>query len=346
MLERPVKLRGDLICLSDLGGDPVAVLAGSGVSYDQVLAREPLEQAVIADLFDRLARRAPRDFGMACSHALRVHHLGLLGYRLSNCDTVGDILRDWAPYSRMIDYPLASAFSSDGTRWRMELVPRFAMSEAALVFCFESTFAGFRRSVFNMSAIELTLETCGFPFARPDDAPDYGVIGAGEIRFGVPCGYVEGPATDLVRPVATADPEVLRACDALCNAELARHAEMACSERVRRLLAIANPLPGLAEVAAQLGDSPRSIQRKLAAEGECFHTLLDAARRERANLLLGRGVPLKVAAFELGFSDAGSLRRVMRTWAETDRTGAALPDRPVSPVAFPPFQADAPAGSR
>jgi AraC-like DNA-binding protein len=67
-------------------------------------------------------------------------------------------------------------------------------------------------------------------------------------------------------------------------------------------------------VAAQLGASVRTLQRRLAEEGSSWETLLDEARRQEAQRLILAGTALDEAAQQLGYHDASSLSRAMRRW--------------------------------
>lgn len=124
-------------------------------------------------------------------------------------------------------------------------------------------------------------------------------------------------AGDLGRPVRTANPALLEhllahgrtqvsalpTTDAL--ADRARHA-------VRRDLARG---PTLESVAASLGQSPRTLQRRLRDAGTSVQTLLDEARRARAMELVGDPAQeLKAVAAALGFSEQAAFHRAFVRW--------------------------------
>jgi len=77
-------------------------------------------------------------------------------------------------------------------------------------------------------------------------------------------------------------------------------------------------------VAANLGISPRTLQRRLADENTRFDDIRDAARRARALELVGKDrVSVARVADELGFSDPRAFRRAFRRWTGT--TPSELP---------------------
>lgn len=73
--------------------------------------------------------------------------------------------------------------------------------------------------------------------------------------------------------------------------------------------------PALAQVAAKLLLSPRSLQRKLEAAGTSFAGVIRSTREELANSYLGDSrYSLKEIAFMLGFSDQANFNRAFKKW--------------------------------
>ncbi len=69
------------------------------------------------------------------------------------------------------------------------------------------------------------------------------------------------------------------------------------------------------EVARELGLSRQTLYRRLKAEGTSFETLLDRLRRRLAlRLIRKEGLPVKEAAWRLGFSDPASFSRAFKRW--------------------------------
>ena len=73
--------------------------------------------------------------------------------------------------------------------------------------------------------------------------------------------------------------------------------------------------PSVAMLSALAGTSPRSLQRRLAAEGTSVSGLINTIRREQALARLTRGTdPFADIAAELGYSNQSSLTRAVRRW--------------------------------
>lgn len=82
---------------------------------------------------------------------------------------------------------------------------------------------------------------------------------------------------------------------------------------------LAEGLPTVGALAAQMRCSVRTLQRRLMGQGTSFSALLEAVRRERALEGLGdRDLPLGDLSASLGYSRQSALTRAVRRW-----TGAA-----------------------
>ncbi len=80
-------------------------------------------------------------------------------------------------------------------------------------------------------------------------------------------------------------------------------------------LALQEGPPRLEWIAAKLGLSPRSLQRKLANSGTTYLELLERVLGERARSLIGSTrTPIIEIALSLGYSDAAHFNRAFKRW--------------------------------
>lgn len=92
-------------------------------------------------------------------------------------------------------------------------------------------------------------------------------------------------------------------------------AELQVREQVRRLLSTARPVPDRAATARMLAMSPRTLARRLGAEGVSFTELSEEIRLARATRALQRrDVTVAEVAESLGFADATAFSRAFRRW--------------------------------
>jgi AraC-like DNA-binding protein len=137
-----------------------------------------------------------------------------------------------------------------------------------------------------------------------------------DVRFGQRASGMLLTRRDLELPIPDADPQLHELATSFIEQRFPSSAPVS-STRVRmiveRLLAGGDCTH--ASVAAVLGMHPRTLQRRLRAEGTSFEAVKDAVRREVALRQLRQpGIPLIRVAQLLGFSSTSVLSRSCRRW--------------------------------
>jgi AraC-like DNA-binding protein len=164
--------------------------------------------------------------------------------------------------------------------------------------------------------------------ASPDrDALD-AFLGTREVAFDARGNGLALPRALLSRPIRGADPALLalldRQAEQLLGGQVAagRTAELV-RRRVQAAFARGHGLSTVTEIAAELGLSARTLQRRLGDEGESFAGLLDAVRHELAVAhVRERRRPLGEIAFLLGYAELSPFLRAFKRW--TGKTPGAL----------------------
>jgi len=142
------------------------------------------------------------------------------------------------------------------------------------------------------------------------------------LRFGAERAAIVFPAADLERPLPHADPAAYtKALRVLENLEGSSGAGLL-KNKVRRLLHrmfITGSCPGgidLQGIAKLFAVHPRTLNRRLRAEGATFTALLAETRYEVARQLL-RDTHLQIAdiAFTLGYAESASFNHAFRRWS-------------------------------
>lgn len=142
------------------------------------------------------------------------------------------------------------------------------------------------------------------------------------VRFGAAEDGFSLSAAVADAALATADPELVASLDATLTRQLAAlvPTEPQASDWTRRckaalLQALTAGEPDETRIAAELALSPRSLQRRLAAEGSQFHTLVNETRHALAREYLSQpDKSLTEIAFLLGFSEPSAFSRAFRRW--------------------------------
>lgn len=141
---------------------------------------------------------------------------------------------------------------------------------------------------------------------------------AAPVRFGAPVTRLVLSRASLEAPLATADPNLLPILLRQADELLAQCGTSAPStvEQVRSVLSslLRTSEHDVQHVAARLGTTSRSLQRRLKDEGTTFQAVRDELRRELAHAYLRGGASIAEVSFLLGFSEASALFRAFKRW--------------------------------
>lgn len=198
-----------------------------------------------------------------------------------------------------------------------------------IVFSEEQVIAGDRNSTYEVILLttyatiawlfgqRLPLVSVDFPYAAPRHLFEMRTLFAGGVRFNQPCAAlrfsIDCASMRGVR-TATEIPKFLRRSPGSLIEALLTRGKLTVEVRKK----IHEGLPTiltLQDVAERLALSPRSLHRKLEAEGETFQKIKDELRRDIAIHALTRtNTPLKQISIEVGFADQASFQRAFVQW--------------------------------
>jgi len=179
------------------------------------------------------------------------------------------------------------------------------------------TLLSFFRWVTNRDLRPLAFE---LRFPPPADPQPYQDAFKCPLRFNAPVNALLFAHTDVTLPLPTAHPELAEMHERIASEHLQRLDPAQTCHRVRAVIIrhLPDGEPRRPKIAAILGMSERTLQRRLAAEGISFQRLLDDTRRELAQHYLSqRNLSLADTAYLLGFSDQSSFFRAARRWFGT-----------------------------
>ena len=168
-----------------------------------------------------------------------------------------------------------------------------------------------------LAARAIPLDEVAFPYAAPPHAADYARVYTEHASFGAACLAARLDAQLLALPVRRSDADLdafLVGAPGRISMLYRPDREVAGAVR-RRLESALEAGEGFAAVARELHVSPRTLHRRLAAEGTGYRQLQEAVRRERAMHLLGktRQSVAEVAA-ALGYSEPSAFFRAFVGW--------------------------------
>jgi len=311
-------VRNVLDAAGSLGADVPAIVAEAGLdpaALDDPDGRIPVELDL--RVWEILTRRAD---GFAIGARLGIASLGIVGYAMAHGRTVADALAWQQRYGAIVHPGLVPRIerrrtgASDLLVFVRDVVPAFARLREPVY----AQVAAIQAVLQALSGVDVSPTSIALPLPRPDDTRP--------IEARVRCAVVWNSArlevafdaVVLDAPLPRSDPRIFgylaRHADALLAA---LPADSTWAERVRREIApcLATGEPRIATVAKRLALSPRTLHRRLQAEGTRFATLVDEARHERALLLLeDRTLSASAVAFLLGYAEPAAFFRAFRRW--------------------------------
>jgi AraC-like DNA-binding protein len=190
----------------------------------------------------------------------------------------------------------------------------------------DSVLAGILTFVSWLAHERLPVLEIGLPYPEPDAAvrAAHAQVFGPAVVYGVPAAYGRFEAALLDRRVPNADGSMLkvlqRHADELLAARRRETSEPRIVVAVRREIAaqLAGDRARVDDVAAALGLSTRTLQRKLAEAGTNFQAAHDAARQALAEeLLRDARLNLTDVAFMLGYREQSSFNRACRDWFDS-----------------------------
>jgi AraC-like DNA-binding protein len=285
--------------LLELGVDPKPVLAAANVPAE--LLRNPENRIAFATL-GHLLEQAVAASG--CQHlgilvGLRggLQSLGLVGRLMATAPTVREAILDLCVNQvRYIDGAVTYLTEQGGAgHWGYAVR---ASSQRGVASILDGAM-GIGVSMIAQLAHQRP-EEARFSHAAPADAASYRrVLGVRVVFDAEQTCVVLSPGL-LAAPVRSADP-ALRLLLQRQVAEYWARAQPTAAEQTWRALAahVTAGEPTLAVVAASVGLGPRTLNRRLEAEGTSFRAVLDAARHDVACQLLGT---TRMAVTEIGMA--------------------------------------------
>jgi AraC-like DNA-binding protein len=312
---------GSVSLLVGLAGEhgvaPRACLRGSGLRpesladpYAEIEASQEL--AVVRNLV-RLLGHVPA-IGLEAGRRYRLTAYGIWGYALLSSRT----LRSASEFGvRSLDLTFAFA------RFRVAkdsddlciVLEEAAIPEDCRQFLVERDAAAavaIQRDLFQRP---VPLRSVSFTFPRPVYAARFAEFFPGPVSFGEPENRVVIDRRWADQPLPQADERTARVCEEECQQLLGRRRSRAhTSEQVRLHLLRPNGDASMEEIASLMGMAPRTLHRRLAAEGTSFRRLVDEVRQRLAQEMLAHRMSVGEVAERLGYAEASSFVHAFKRW--------------------------------
>jgi AraC-like DNA-binding protein len=283
----------------------------------QPLARIPVTRYAV--LYRRINEQLDDEAFALFARPLRQGSFELLCRGALSATTLAEALERIARYLRVLLDELEVELDRSGRAALLTISQEhdLPVGPAGRVFAFEWLLRLIHGVAAWLVAHPLPLDEVAFPYPPPLHAADYELVFAPRYTFDAP--RLEARfATELLELPVRRDEAALRTflVDAPASITTLYRRDRSLALRVREQLRAALPfMPGMNELATRLHLSPRTLHRRLDAEGTSLRSLSEALRRELAIDWMGKSTrPLSRIAADLGFADGASFYRAFLAW--------------------------------
>ncbi len=306
----------------------VDALAAMGMTSDDVLAAAGLTHDALKDPNARLPMTASARlwqaaavkandpaFGLRASRYVKQTTFHALGYAVFASATLRDALHRLVRYSHLVSDGAELVLQEQGDRVRVVFVPELGAPSPS-VEALDAVMSLIVRTCRALTDRSFSLHRVEQRRPEPAETYPYRRFFRCEVVFDAEDNALTIGTQALDRPLSTSNPELALHNDHLVRRYLAEMRQGSMLDRVRAVLAerlTSDPSP--ASVAAALGTSVRSLQRRLRDQGFSYVTLLNETRRQLGTAyLLEERYSVTEIAFQLGFDDASAFARAFRRW--------------------------------
>ena len=298
---------------------PAPALAGSGITVEDLMNPQaeilPIQELRV---IDNLVKALPQitDLGLQAGRRYHLSLYGVWGFALATSPTPRAMAQI---ATRYLDLSFAFARFSLGQRAQRPMVELLVdhLPPDVQRFALERDFAALVNVMVEILPGVPVFDALDFRGPPPPHAAAYAALCGVTPRFHQPQDRVHLRAEIFDLPLPQGNALVSRACEDYCRRQLARkRGHLRLSEQIReRLMREPQSMPDIETVARELHMAPRSLRRRLDAEGTRFRSLCDEVRRSLAeDLLRSADLKLEEVAQRLGYAEAASFIHAFRRW--------------------------------
>jgi len=305
----------------EAGLAPEACLVGSAIAQADLQSRAVRiqawqELAVIRNVLQHIGRPG---LGLAAGQRYHLTSLGHLGFTMLASRTLQEAFETFGRFQSLA-LTLCPVSSEPEVRGVWLVYDDTVLPEDARPFVVERGIAGclqLSRELLQRPLHPLAIELKG---PRPADVMPFRELFGLVPRFAASRNAMLFAHQDLLAPLPQAHINTRdsgeQLCEQLCGELALTLAVTPTARRVQQLLLRESAsLLGGAEVAGRLGLSERTLQRRLAQEGQSLQTLNDGIKRRLAERLLREShMDLQEIAQCLGYAEAASFSRAFQRW--------------------------------
>lgn len=326
-------IRGFRGLVTDLGGDPDALLGRARIRPEALAdSRNFIAFESVIRLLEYAATTLScPDFGLRLASRHDIGILGPLAIAVRNSTTLGEALACASRY--MFTHSPAIAFVARPAERADRVLVAYEISlrvPQAVVQEIELTVASVAHVVSLLSGGRHHLRRVHFPHRRNAPASAYRDCFGVAVLFERQVAALEIDAADLSLSIPSGHPELRQLAEHYLESQFGAQ-PTPLGSRVRELLhrSFGTGRTSSTDVASALGMHPRTMQRRLEADGASFDAIKDEVRADLAKRYLAEpDLPMSRVAALLDYSEQSALTRSCHRWFGCSpralRSGAGL----------------------
>jgi AraC-like DNA-binding protein len=256
------------------------------------------------------------DLGLRAARRHVIGEAGAFYYVVSSSPTVRDAVEQSARYIRLINDALDVSVHYENDLVFVRFENSVVLPRAAIDFQVGSFFNNHVKEWLGNRLADVTVY---FAHQPPEKTTEYErTFAPASLRFSAPFAGFGFARALLELPLPTADANLHAVLVPVADQTLGKMAQTkTVTADVRRIIHERLPLgaPEIADVAAELAMSMRTLARRLESEGTTFRELVDDVRRKLALDCVGsRDIGFSELSYRLGFSHVAAFHRAFRRW--------------------------------
>ncbi|TLP67339.1 AraC family transcriptional regulator [Parasedimentitalea maritima] len=310
-------LAGDLI---ENGYDIDAIMRRCSFDASILEAQSPVVKFSDSLRFFELAAKLTKNdiMGLQMGMTHDIRHLGLVCYVGLASPNLAGFLANYGRYVKVINgllnVDVSQLYDKGAFYWSYEVSPTLTRRQYV-----ETTCASFLHTLRKNTHESLTPRLVRFHHNRSRHLEAFDAYFGGRVEFGAETDGIEFELSDLEIPLKTADRTLLKVLMSYADKVLEDMGQQMPDLIVEVERAIADQLATgaatLNNVAASIGMSPRTLSRKLAAEGTTFFQLLEELRKSLSkSYLRDSDLGLAEISFLMGYSGLSSFNDAFKRW--------------------------------
>jgi AraC-like DNA-binding protein len=297
---------------------------GTNVSYNELMSLDgTISRNDLARIYrNALAISGNEDLGLAVGIQLHLSSHGPLGVATFSGPNLTTALQLLATYGQTRTEFFDITLSDHPHGLKVCFAETFDLAELR-IFVTEAVLSGLFSAIHFFSGEAPFTGQCFFAYPKPAYGDRYKDHFGGEIVFDHGATEIVVPKALLAKPSMVADPVLHQQAVSICQRQLdeikageAIQNALSTQERVASLIS-ENPgqLWTLRDVATKLHISPRTLMRRLDAEGTKFQKVRDELAKEQViHYLTEPSLSVESIGHLMGFSDTSSFRRSFKRW--------------------------------